>query len=139
MHYNANILLSMFTLSKGIKKNGLREEALPVIRGRASAFGKSLRFRENVIGGDVPADSPYAVTHDLRNISIWEKIRRKRVRRIGIEVSLCGAFSSLSKASDLEANAVQTAAEAGPFQGKLLLEPRFPENCVWRAEKLGHE
>lgn len=80
MHCNTNILLSMFTFSKEIKKHGLIEEALPVIRERASAFGKSLRFRENVIGGDEPADSPYTVTCDLRNISLWEKIRRKKVR-----------------------------------------------------------
>lgn len=79
----------MFTFSKEIKKNGLIEEALPVIRGRASAFGESLRFQKNVIGGDEPAVSPYTVTCDLRNISIWVKIRRKRVR-ISIEVSLCG-------------------------------------------------
>ena len=45
---------------------------------RALAFGKSLRFLENVTDKDVLTDSPFTVTFDPRNVSIWGKINENK-------------------------------------------------------------
>lgn len=44
----------------------------------ALAFGKSLRFHENVTDEDVLTDSPFTVTCDPRNVSIWEEINENK-------------------------------------------------------------
>lgn len=61
---------------------------------RALAFGESLRIQENVTNGDMRADSPFTVTYDPGNVSIWEKI--SEISENKCRGGVWGAFSSLS-------------------------------------------